>query len=277
VGKRVRTETDLGARPMSVAFAGVKLAERIFGQLAGRCALILGAGGVAEQVVEHLRRRGIGSLRVVNRTYERAQELAQRVEAEAIAWESLEEVLSWPDILVASLGAMETMLDRGQLERAMESRAGKPMFIVDLGMPRNVAADAAEIYNLYLYNLDDLAEIVEENKRAREAEVPRAEDLVSEQLEKFEKWQRHFEAIATLDRLRAKIDSERLALLKEEEELFARLSEEDRQRVLHVMEQLVERIVSEPSRRMRETKDVASRVESAAVLNALFGLDKDEP
>ena len=276
VGKRVRSETELGARPMSVAFAGVKLAERVFGNLAGRKALIVGAGSVAEQVVDHLRSRGIGQLRVVNRSGERAAHLARRFDAEALVWESLHESLPWPDILVTSVGLREPLLHREHLERAMEDRSCRSMFIVDLGVPRNVAPTAAEIYNLYLYNLDDLGEIVEQNKKAREVEIPRAEALVAGQLEKFEKWQRSVEAIAALDLLRRKLDSERRALLEEQQELLARLSPEDRERVTLLTEQLVERILREPNRRMSESADFSRRLETAAVLKAIFGIESDE-
>src|SRR5271167_3467668 len=172
VGKRVRAETEVGTRPMSVALAGVKLAERVFGNLKGHSALILGAGEVADQVVEHLHNRGIGGLRVVNRSYDRAAELAQRMGGQAVAWESLETELGKPDILVTSVGGAKPVLTREMLERAIAARAGRPMFVVDLGVPRNVAAGATGLYNLYLYNIDDLGEIVEQNKKAREAEVP---------------------------------------------------------------------------------------------------------
>ena len=143
VGKRVRSETEVGARPMSVALAGVKLAERVFGNLKGHSALILGAGAVAEQVVEHMRARGIGNLRVVNRSFDRAAELAQRVGGEAVAWESLETELGLPDILVTSVTASGPILTRSILERALAARSGRSMFVVDLAVPRNVAEDAS--------------------------------------------------------------------------------------------------------------------------------------
>ena len=126
VGKRVRAETEVGARPMSVALAGVKLAERVFGNLKGHSALIIGAGAVAEQVVEHLRNRGIGSLRVVNRSFDRAAELAQRMGGEAVAWESLEAVLGVPDIIVTSVSATGPVLTREMMERAIAARRGRP-------------------------------------------------------------------------------------------------------------------------------------------------------
>ncbi|MGH9561061.1 MAG: glutamyl-tRNA reductase, partial [Terracidiphilus sp.] len=107
VGKRIRAETEVGARPMSVAFAGVKLAERVFGNLKGRTALIVGAGAVAEQVVEHLRNRGIGRLQVVNRSLDRAEELAQRMGGKAVLWQALESVLGTPDVIVTSVGGSD--------------------------------------------------------------------------------------------------------------------------------------------------------------------------
>src|SRR3984957_927609 len=160
VGKRVRSETEVGARPMSVALAGVKLAERVFGNLKGHSALILGAGAVAEQVIECLRNRGIGSLRIVNRSLDRAAELAKRIGGEAIAWESLETVLGLPDILVTSVNSTRAVRARALLERAISAREGRPMFGGDLGVPRNITDDSAGLYNLYLYNIDDLGEIV---------------------------------------------------------------------------------------------------------------------
>src|SRR5579863_7951224 len=215
VGKRVRAETEVGARPMSVALAGVKLAERVFGNLKGRSALIIGAGGVAEQVVDHLRNRSIGSLRVVNRSYERAAELARRMGGEAIPWEKLETVLGLPDILVTSVGATGPVLTRDLLERTIEARGGRPIFLVDLGVPRNVDAGADGLYNLYLYNIDDLGEIVEQNKKAREAEVPRAEAIVEEHLSKFEAWRATLEAGSIVDDLRDRFHKHRELLIRE--------------------------------------------------------------
>src|SRR3984957_12245801 len=137
VGKRVRAETEVGARPMSVALAGVKLAERVFGNLKGHVALIIGAGAVAEQVVEQLRSRNIGRLQVVNRSFERAADLAARFNGNAMPWESLEKVLSEPNILVTSAGGTGPIITRKMLERALEARGGRPIFVVDLGVPGN--------------------------------------------------------------------------------------------------------------------------------------------
>src|SRR5579863_2389060 len=189
VGKRVRTETEIGTRPVSVAFAGVKLAEQIFGRLNHHKALIVGAGATSEQVVKHLCDRGVKQLRVINRTPEHAVDLAAKFHGDVIPWEHLSDALVWPDLIVTSVSNAEPILTRAVLERAMAERGNRGLLLIDLGVPRNVDAGAAGLYNIYLYNIDDLTEIVEQNKKAREAEIPRAEAIIGEHVEKFLHWQ----------------------------------------------------------------------------------------
>lgn len=278
VGKRVRAETEVGARPMSVSLAGVKLAERVFGSLKGRSALILGAGEVAEQVVEHLRNRGIGTLRVVNRSFDRAKSLAARMGGEALAWESLETAISAPDIVVTSVGDAGVVLTREKLVSALAARDGRPVFVVDLGVPRNVASEAASLYNLYLYNVDDLGEIVEQNKRAREAEIPRAESIIAEHVAKFEAWRAALEATSIIDDLRGRFRHEREALLRERLDAMQHISPEERQRIAGITEELVERLLAEPSAQLRSGRGMQDHLSSIQALRRVFGLDKeDEP
>ncbi len=274
VGKRVRAETEVGARPMSVALAGVRLAERVFGNLKGHAALIVGAGSVAEQVVEHLRNRGVGSLRVANRSLDRAQELARRVGGEALAWESLARTLSQPDIVVTSVGS-GPVLTREALERAIEARNGRPIFVVDLGVPRNVAPDAAGLYNLYLYDVDDLGEIVEQNKKAREAEIPRAETIVNEHILKFETWRAALESSSIADELRDRFHRQREALLREKLAEMPEVSPEERARIAHITEELIERVLDDPTRRLRHSGGMRGRLGTIEALRHLFGLDAD--
>ena len=275
VGKRVRAETEVGARPMSVALAGVKLAERIFGNLKGRAALCLGAGTVAEQVVEHLRSRGIGSLRVVNRSFDRAADLAGRMDGEAVPWESLESVLVRPDILITSVASAAPILTREILERAISAREGKPVFVVDLGVPRNVDPVAAGLYNLYLYNIDDLGEIVEQNKKAREAEIPRAEAIISEHLAKFEAWRAALESATIVEDLRSRFHRQREMLLEEKLREMPEVSAEERHRIAHITEALIERVLDQPSRRVRNGGGMRGRLGALEALRHLFGLDEE--
>jgi glutamyl-tRNA reductase len=274
VGKRVRAETEVGARPMSVAFAGVKLAERVFGNLKGHAALIVGAGGVAEQVVEHLRNRGIGNLRVVNRSFARGAELAGKMNAEALAWESLEHVLSAPDIIVTSVSGSDAVLTRAMLERAIDARRGRPVFVVDLGVPRNVAADAGGLYNLYLYNVDDLGDIVEQNKKAREAEIPRAEAIITEHIAKFESWRAGLEAGSIVDDLRKHFHRQREELLREHAAQGTNISPEEHARMVRLTEQLIDRVLDAPTERMRTGRGMRGRLGAVEALRQLFGLDE---
>src|SRR6266851_814676 len=152
-GKRVRSETELGTRPMSVASAGVKLAERIFGKLVDRSALVLGAGTVSEQVVTTLRDRGIAHLYVMNRSRDRVQALATQFGARVIEWGNWESALSVPDVVVSSVASEEPVLSRPILEAAMAARSNRALFVMDLGVPRNVDSAASNLYNLYVYNI----------------------------------------------------------------------------------------------------------------------------
>ena len=276
VGKRVRAETEVGARPMSIALAGVKLAERIFGDLKGRAALILGAGAVAEQVVEHLQNRGIGELRVANRSFDRAADLAGRVGGEAIEWSAIESVLGAPDVLVASVSSAEAVLTRAMLERALAARSGKPVFVVDLGVPRNVEPAAAGLYNLYLYNVDDLGEIVEQNRRAREAEIPRAEAIIAEHVAKFEVWRSSLEATSLVDELRVHFHHDRQQLLRERLDQMPHLSREEHQRIARLTEELVERLLEGPADRLRHVRGLRRKLAGLEALRDLFGLNKEK-
>jgi glutamyl-tRNA reductase len=275
VGKRVRAETEVGARPMSVSLAGIKLAERVFGNLKGRAALIVGAGAVAEQVVEHLRSRAIGSLRVVNRSHDRAADLAERMGGEAVHWDALEKVLALPDIIVTSVGNAGHVLTRSMLERSLEARGGRPVFIVDLGVPRNVEAESAELYNLYLYNIDDLGEIVEQNKRAREAEIPRAEALIAEHVVKFEAWRTALEAGSIVEDLRGRFRKHREVLLRERLAEMKDLTPQERQRLSKITEELIERVLDEPAERLRNAREMRGRLGAIEALRHLFGIDRD--
>jgi glutamyl-tRNA reductase len=272
VGKRIRAETEVGARPMSVAFAGVKLAERVFGNLKGRSALIVGAGAVAEQVVEHLRNRGIGRLQVVNRSLDHAEELAARMGGKAVPWQSLEAVLGTPDVIVTSVGGSDPVLTRMMLEGALGTRGGRPIFVVDLGVPRNVDANAAGLYNLYIYNVDDLGEIVEQNRRAREAEIPRAESIIAEHVAKFESWRAALAAGSIVDELRGHFHRHREDLLRERLAESPTLSAEERQRLADITEELVERLLVEPAERLRRAQAVRGHLGALDALRHLFGI-----
>jgi len=277
VGKRVRSETELGARPMSVASAGVKLAERIFGKLQERIALVLGAGLISEQVVAQLRDRNIARLLVMNRSLDRADHLAREFSGKVIAWDDWESALTLPDVIVSSVSAEEPVLKRSVLEKAMTARGNRPLFVMDLGMPRNVDPDAADLYNFYLYNIDDLTQIVQQNRSARESEIPRAEVIVDEHVGKFLTWQASVNLIGIVEALRHKLKAERAEFIRERAERIPGLTSEQREQVETIIDQLLEKMLLDPARRLQGEKDLRRKIQQVEAIRELFLPDRERP
>ena len=276
-GKRVRSETELGTRPMSVAAAGVKLAERIFGKLADRSALVLGAGTISEQVVSTLRDRGIAHLHVMNRSRDKAQALATQFGGRVIEWGNWDAALSVPDVVVSSVSSEEPVLTRKILEHAMAARSNRAFFLMDLGVPRNIDPAAAHLYNLYVYNIDDLTEIVEQNRNARESEVPRAEVIVEEHVGKFLSWQASVELVGLVEALRSRIREERAAFIRARLDTMNHLAPGDRQRMETLMDELLEKLLVQPAERLRGEKELRRKIQNVEALRDLFLSKKDKP
>ena len=188
VGKLVRTETAIAAGQSSVASVAVALAERIFGHLKDRSVLILGAGQTAELTAKHLLSAKARRLTIANRTWERALELATRLEASAVQWKDFPELLTQVDIVVGSTGAPHSVVTRELVESAMAARNGRPLFFIDIAMPRDVEASVHELESVYLYTMDDLQGIVRENLTRRQAEIESAQKLVLGKAAEFERW-----------------------------------------------------------------------------------------
>jgi len=277
VGKRIRSETELGTRPMSVASAGVKLAERIFGKLNERTALVLGAGTISEQVVSQLRDRGIAHLLMMNRSRDRAEELSRQFGGKVVGWGEWNTALQTPDIVVSSVAAEEPILRREILERAMSARGNRALFLMDLGLPRNIDASVASLYNLYLYNMDDLSDIVQQNRNARESEIPRAEAIVEEHVKKFLSWQASVELVGLLEALRARLQDERAAFLRTRLNLLQHLPAEDRQLVERFMDELLEKLLLEPAQRLRGEKELRRKIQNVEALRDLFLSNREKP
>jgi glutamyl-tRNA reductase len=277
VGKRVRTETDLGTRPMSVASAGVKLAERIFGKLEERSALVLGAGAISEQVVGQLRGRGITKLFLMNRSRDRAEELAREYGGKAVGWGEWGTALRAPDVVVSSVAAEEPILGLEIVQRAMEARKNRALFLMDLGMPRNIDARVAKLYNVYVYNLDDLSDIVQQNRQARENEIPRAESIVEAHVGKFLSWQASVELVSLVDELRARVREERSVFIKARMDSMAHLSDPDRLRMESLMDELLEKLLLEPAQKLRGEKELRRKIQNVEALRDLFLSNREKP
>jgi len=277
VGKRVRSETELGTRPMSVASAGVKLAERIFGKLDERSALVLGAGTISEQVIGQLRDRGIARLYLMNRSRERADGLAKQYGGEVLPWGEWDVALPLPDVIVSSVAAEEAVVGGKLVEQAMEKRANRALFFMDLGLPRNIDAAVGKLYNVYLYNIDDLTEIVAQNRHARENEIPKADGMVEEHVGKFLSWQASVELVGLLDELRKRMREERAQFIHARVESIKHLTNADRFQVEKLMDELLEGLLLEPAQRLRGEKDLRRKVQNVEALRDLFLSNREKP
>ena len=270
IGKRVRAETDLGTRPMSVAAAGVKLAERIFGKMTERSALVLGAGVISEQVLVTLRDRGIAQLVVMNRSREKAESLAQQFGGKVVEWGKWNEALLKPDVVIASVASDEPVLTLSVLDEAMAARHNRALFVMDLGVPRNVEASASGLYNIYVYNVDDLSEIVEQNRHARETEIPRAEAIIEEQVIKFLSWQASVELGGLVEALRSRLRQERAAFINERLAAGDHLAAPERERLEALMDELLEKLLLAPAQRLRGEKELRRKIQNVEALRDLF-------
>jgi glutamyl-tRNA reductase len=239
VGKRIRAETGIGTRPMSVAFAGVKQTESLLHGLAHQRVMIIGAGATSEQVVKHLSDRGVPQLRILNRTLDNAKALAARYEGEVLPWEKLAEALAWPDLVVSSVSSPQPILTREVVEQAMKARGQRPLVIMDVGVPRNVAEDVKEIPNVHLSDIDGLTRIVDQNKKAREEQIPQALALIEGQIEGFMCWQAGVHACSVSTELRGLPAHKREALLCMHMAAMAHFTPEERAHFLRLIDRFL--------------------------------------
>jgi len=277
IGKRVRAETELGTRPMGVASAGMKLAERIFGKLQDRSALVLGAGTISEQVVSQLRDRKIKHLYLMNRSRDKADEFAKQYNGEVLNWGEWDTSLKFPDVIVSAVGVQDYLVTKPMVEKAMASRGNRALFLMDLAMPRNIDPAVANIYNVYLYTMEDLTEIVKQNRDARQSEVPKAESLVEEHVAKFISWQASVELTGVLETLRGSMQQRRSAFLAERLAGMNHFSGEDRERIGQLMDEMIEHLLLHPAERLRAEKQVSRKIQNVEAIRDLFLHDREKP
>jgi glutamyl-tRNA reductase len=209
VAKRVRTETRIGTNPVSVAFAAVRLAERVFADLSGIAALLVGAGDTIELALRHLAESGVRRLTIANRTLKNAESLAARHGARAIGLADLEAALPEADLVITSTASREPIVSRDALERAIRRRRHRPMLVIDLGVPRDVEPAAAELADVYLYAVDDLARVIEDNLRSRREAAREAEAIIDLSVDHFMGWLRAVDGHDALRGFRARAERER--------------------------------------------------------------------
>lgn len=279
VGKRVRSDTGLGEGAVSVSYAAISLARKIFGSLKDRTALLVGAGEMAELTATHLRSSQVGRIAVANRTVAHAEVLAKKVEGAAVSWDAITTELAGSDIVVTATGSSTPLISCAQIENAMRMRRNRPLFIIDIGLPRDVEPAAAQIEQVFLYNIDDLRAIVSENLARRRTQIERAEAMVGQDVDSFVAWLRSREAIPTVVALRQRFEAIRQAELKRLEPKLASLPPPARARVEEITRLLVEKLLLTPTEQFKAVSDQETVALYADALSRLFNLgdDRGEP
>jgi len=260
-----------------VSYAAVELAKKIFGPLDGRAALIVGAGVTGELTLKHLKAAGVGELFVANRTEESAIALADTIGGRALGLDGIEGALSRVDIVVSQTGASEPVLKRPEVERAMKARHGRPLFLIDIAVPRDIEPAAGAVYNVFLYDIDDLGRVVSGNKERRAEAADQALEIVQSETARFTKWFEGLEAVPTIVALRDRFDAVRAAETARVLGRLAHLDEHDRRIVEQYGETLVNKLLHGPSAQLRHLGGGDRGVQLASALRYLFRLDEAAP
>jgi len=271
VGKKVRSETGIGDSSLSVPRVAVKLAEEVFGSLAGRRALVLGAGDMSELVVKHLKDRGVGDLLISNRTPERARLLAQRVGGRAVAFEALADELPEVDVVVSSTGSGNWVVGSGTVAGALEQRS-EPLFFIDIAVPRDVDPVVQTLPSVYLYDIDDLQAVVERNAEGRQDAAEEGEAMISPAVLEFTGWLSTLHVVPMIQELRDEAEQirrhELARALKRME-----LSPEEEADVERMSHSLVNKLLHGPIQEIKARAEAGSPLESSEVRRRLLALD----
>jgi len=270
--KRIRHETGLGRRPVSVSHAAVAATQEILGGLAGRNVLLLGAGEMSEVTLRLLRNQRIGSVYLASRRFERADEVAQTAGASAVPFDAIEEIIGAVDIIVSSSSAPHHLLDAGRVMTFQERRGGRPLLIVDMAVPRDVDPSAAGVAGVHLLNIDDLQRVAETNREAREAFVPAAEQIIAEEVRATGHALDARESAPTVQALVSRMERLRDGVLERHLARVPATEVATREAMRDLADALTAKFLHGPIRALRESPDPTLE---AAVMNDAFDLDRN--
>lgn len=272
--KRVRTETRIAENAVSISFAAVELAKKIFTNLTGKSFMLLGAGEMAELAARHLMNNGVQDVMVVNRTYERGCELAREFNGKPVKFENFLHELVHADIIICSTGAPSYVLIKEQMHKAMKERKNRPVFIIDISVPRNIDPEINKLDNVYLYSVDDLQEVVDTNIHGRKVEAEKAEKIIDEEVEKFMKWMSSLDSVPTIVALRQKADEIKTEELEKLKGRLPGLDEEKMKAVEYMAAAIINKLIHPPTVALKE--DTEDRDELIAMIKKLYGINGDE-
>ncbi len=275
VGKRARTETAIGESAVSISYAAVELAKKVFATLAGRTVLVVGAGKMSELTAKHLVSQGVRAVLVANRTWERAVDLAERFEGQAVPYEELFERMREADIVITSTAAPGFVMGREQVAAATRGRRS-PLFLIDIAVPRDIDPAVNDLSNVFLYDIDDLNGVVQSNLAERTREARRAEVIIEEETGSFARWLDSMEVVPTIAEIRARAEQVREEETSRALRRLGALSDKDVATIEALTQAIVKKMLHEPTARLRRSageKDGYSTVEAA---RQLYGLDAED-
>ena len=273
VTKRIRTETRIGEGTISVSFAAVEMAQKIFGDLKPLKFLIIGAGDTGALTAQHFRDRGALNMLVANRTFERAEKLAAHIQGSAIRFDEITNYLKQVDVVVSSTGADKNTILKDQLKGVMKERKNKPLFLIDLGAPRDIEPEAGSMYNVFLYNIDDLKVIIDTNLASRKSEVISAKRIIDEEVKDFFTWYSTIGVIPTIQKLQERFESIRRA---EIEHNIGKMNNSDPEQIELLTKSIIKKLLKEPILRLKDMAKSSDGQGEAEVLKKLFNLS-DHP
>ena len=268
--KRARTETEIGVGAVSVSFAAVELARKIFGDLDGRSALVIGAGEMSELTARYLVENGVRAPMVASRTRARTQALAERVGGEAMGWQDAMEGLHRADIVISSTSAPTCILRKDAVAAAMQRRRNRQMFLIDIAVPRDIEPEVGELYNVLLYNIDDLQLVVGANLKKRRQEAEKVRVILEEEVAAFLSWLNSLDVVPAIMALRRHFQEVMEAEL--ERARLSDLTDEQKANVADVVRRYMNKLLHEPVTRLKGASDTGNGLVYVDALMHLFGL-----
>jgi len=276
VAKRVRTETKMASQAVSVSFAAVELAKKIMGNLNDKRAILIGAGEMSELAARHLVSQGVQEIWVTNRTYSRALEMAQELGGKAVPFEEFSNMLKDMDIIVSSTGSTQYIIHKEQLGTVIRARKNKPMFFIDIAVPRDIDPAINEIDNIYVYDIDDLQGIVESNKEERKKEIEKAEEIVQQGVELFKRWMGSLEVVPTILDLRQHLEKIRQQEMAKTLGLLKNASEEERKALDLLTQSIINKILHHPISLLKRQENREQGKLYLDITRKVFHLDEEE-
>jgi glutamyl-tRNA reductase len=271
VAKRVRTETRIAENAVSISFAAVELTKKIFEEIEQKSVMLLGAGEMAELAAKHLLNTGVRELLVANRTYERGVDLAREMGGRAVKYETFLDEMRHTDIVICSTGAPTYVVNKDQMHAVMKARKQRPVFIIDISVPRNIDPAINDMANVYLYDVDDLQGVVDENVLGRKKEAEKAEGIVEEEVETFLRWQSSLDAVPAIVALREKAESIKQ---QEMEKLFRKnpgMGEAEREALEQLASAITNKLIHSPTTALKE--DAEDKDVLIALVKRLYGIE----